>query len=201
MQDASLHGRVAPKSKSINVDANLLSERLEYRERLRSTAKNRLGVLAIGLGLAFLALPPLYHLERDADKRYAFLSGQEKIMKGRLDDLKKVQDSAKPIIEDKQILDSLHRHGNEFLGQLTLFLNNVDPALCLLNLSAQVQSNTIQITSQANAVSYKAASDFVSLAAKSPNCKETVISSMVSNNSFSKDGVVFDMQQKLTVTP
>ncbi len=85
------------------------------------------------------------------------------------------------------------------MGQLTLFLNNVNPNLTLLNVTAQVQSGVIQITSQAQAVSYNAASDFVALTAKSPNSKETIISSMNSSPALGKDGVAFDLEQKLQV--
>lgn len=199
MQDASLHGRVAHRSRSINVDANLLDERLEYHARLRTSARNRILILFIAVGLAILVLPPLAHKEADSQKRYEFLSVQETQMKKRLDDLKQVQDSVQPLIEDEQIVAGLHRHAHELLGQVTLFLNNVNPKLALLNVTAEVQGGVIQITSQAQAISYQAASDFVALAAKSPNCKETIISSMSSNPALGKDGVAFDLEQKLQV--
>jgi len=201
LQDASLHGRVAPKSKSINVEANLLEERLEYRERVRTTAKNRVGILLIGIGLSVLAIPPLYRADKAAQAHHAFLTIQEKQMVARLDELKKVQDTAKPIIQDQQIVASLHRHAHEFLGQMTLFFDDVNPSLSLQNVNGQVQSGTIKIMSQVEATSYKAAFDFVSLTAKSPNSVEPpIISSMNSSAALGKDGVTFDFQQKIKVT-
>ncbi len=116
MQDASLHGRVAHKSKSINVDANLLSERLEYHARLRNSARKRILVLVIAFGLAFMVLPPLSAKELAAQRRHDFLSLQEAQMKKRLDDLKQAQASVQPLIEDEQIVAGLHRHGHEFWG-------------------------------------------------------------------------------------
>jgi Tfp pilus assembly protein PilN len=181
------------------VDANLLDERLTLHRRLRNTAKNRILLLVVAIGLAILALPPLYRKQAEAQKLHAFLSVQESQMKQRLDDLKKAQDSAQPVIQDQQIISGLHRHAHEFLGQITLFLNNVNPNLCLLNITSQVQGGVIQITSQAQASSYKAASEFVALTAKSPNSKETIISSMNSSPALGKDGVAFDLEQKLQV--
>jgi hypothetical protein len=195
-----MHGRAAPKSKSINVEANLLEERLVRRERVRTIARNRVGLLFVACGLAFLVLPPMYRMERAAAAKHSFMSIQEKHMQSRLAELKKVQDTAKPIIEDQQIIASLHRHAHEFLGQMSLFLDHVNPSLSLVSVSSKVDSASIEVDAQVQAISYKAAFDFVSLASKTPNSKEPIISSMNSNAALGKDAVTFDFQQKIGVT-
>lgn len=201
MSDVSLHGRVAPKSKSINVEANLLAERLQNRTRTREQMRKRFVSYFVGVTMVAIVLPPLHRLYEKTAARYKVSIAADKLLSTQLSALQKQQDSVKPVMQDKQTLDSLHRHAHEYLGHLTLFLNNVSPEVSLSNFTVQWKDKSMEFNIQAQSVSYKEAADFVALTGKSPNATQTTLSTMNSDATMGPDGVNFALDQLVTVSP
>ena len=201
MSDVSLHGRVAPKSKSINVEANLLAERLQNRTRLREEMRKRFVTYFVGVTLVAIVLPPLHRFYEKTDAQYKVAIAGDNLLSTKLSTVQKQQDSVKPVIQDKQTLDSLHRHAQEYLGHLTLFLNNVSPEVSLSTLSVQWKDKLMDFNIQAQSVSYKEAADFVALTGKSPNATQTTLSTMNSDTTMGPDGVNFGLEQQVSVSP
>ena len=202
MPDVSLHGRVAPKSKSINVEANLLAERMENQRRVQDFLRQRtLALLIVILGTALL-IPPLKHASEAASIRYQKFSAQDKLISARFDAFKQQQDSEKPIEQDVEALTQIHRCARQFVGQTILFLNQVNPNLFLNSLSIEAKDRRLKFTAQAEASSYDAAKSFlIDLGASSKTDKDsqTNLLQMNSDGSFWPDGINFAIEHQVTV--
>ncbi|HEY3779772.1 MAG TPA: hypothetical protein VGL56_01720 [Fimbriimonadaceae bacterium] len=201
MSDVSLHGRVAPKSKSINVEANLLAERLQNRTRLREQVRKRLVSYFVGITVVAIVLPPLHRMYIKTAADYKAAISGDKLLTAKLNGVQKQQDSVAPVLQDKKTLDSLHNHAREYLGRLILFFNNVSPEVSLSSLTVQWKEQKMDFNIQAQAISYKAAADFVSQTGKSPEAKQTTLSTMNSDTSMGPDGVNFGLDQLVSVSP
>jgi len=200
--DASSHGRVAPKTKTINVNANLLSERLAERENVREWVRRRLVFAGISLVIACMVLPPLHRAQQRAFIVSQQLKKEEAALTKQIADLQDRQDKIKPALDNAEFLNYVHASSQRFLGHTFLFLDNVKPNnLALGSLKATVTGGTLELATTADAVNYRAAQDFVSECEKTPNVQGTFVSQMRSNTDVGDEGVTFDLSQKVKVGP
>lgn len=199
MLDANLHGRVAHKSKSINVEANLLSQRNTEREKVRAAARRHMLLLGITAVVLAAGLPPVLRYKSGAARTYALLKKQETEVNGRIVAYQKAQDSAKPELQGAQVTAGARKYDQEFLGQVTLLLNAVTPNMTLTFFRANVDTSGFSINIQADATSFDAASDFISLAGKGPNVIDTQVSSERANPAVGPNGVTISLVKKLKV--
>ena len=200
MLDASSHGRVAPKSKSINVEANLLSQRIEERTSIRSEIRKRLAIASIALLIVLIGFPPVYRFHSAETKAYKEVADRDKLLAAQLETLKKTQEQLQPILNDQNLFKSIKSHGNEVLGQLVLFLNNASPHLSLTSISTTVKDGKIEIAANAMATSYMVAADFIKESAKGPNSDGTELGTMGNNPVLGPEGVTFNLTKKIRVS-
>jgi hypothetical protein len=197
--DASTHGRVAPKTKSINVEANLLAQRLAEVATIREAAQKRLMTLGVAAFTALVLLPPVYRSQARAGATLHKMEGQEKVIAAQIAKLQKQQEQVKPVLEDEKVLSDVKKHSKEFLGQLILFLNTANPSVSLGSIKCSVSGGEMGFVTRAEAENYRIAAEFVSLNAKGPNTKETNLSSMKRNSLLWPDGVTFELSKKVKV--
>ena len=108
--DVSSHGRVAPKTKTINVNANLLSQRLAEREHIREWIRKRLIFIGLCIVVAVIALPPLHRAQRKALANAAQLKKKEAAIAQQVIDLQKQQDTVKPAVASEHLLSSIGKN-------------------------------------------------------------------------------------------
>jgi type II secretory pathway pseudopilin PulG len=196
--DASSLGRVAPKTKSINVEANLLSERIAEHERVREgTAKSLIALLSVIL-LSAIVLPPLFRFEAAASQKAAAADLRLQNLDREVQDLQKQQDSAKPAIADKKLSIDVRKNADVYLGQLMQFLNLTTPDMAVADLKTQIDSGRMLITVRAEAENYAAAREFVAKASKGAE-QDTALISTSRSATLSPEGVAFDLVKKITV--
>lgn len=201
MLDASSHGHVALKTKSINVEANLLSQRLEERRLIRDELRKRIAIAAIVVIALLAGFPPVYKFHSAQADRYRKAKAQDELLSARLANIQQQQQSLQPAIEDQQLVGSLKRHGNEVLGQLLLFLNHVNPRVALSSVSTAIKDGEIHINTSGVAIDYDAAAKFIAESANGPNSKGTILSTMGIDQSLGLDGVNFNFMKKIKVSP
>ena len=199
MFDVSSHGRVAPKTKTINVNANLLSQRLAEREQIREWVRKRLMFIAVCVVVAFVVLPPLHRAQINAAAVSAQLKKQQAIVAKQLEALQAQQKDVKPVVDNEHLLNSVRKNSHEFLGHMLLFLDNVSPSISLSGLSATVGADGVELSTTADAVNYRAAQDFIEGCEHSPGVLGTYVKQMRNNTSVAEDGVSFDISQKVKV--
>lgn len=199
MIEASTHGRAAPKTKSINVEANLLSQRLAERASIFGSAQRQLIVASIVTVLSFLVLPVIFRLQATLLGAQRNLEVENYEIADRFSALQKAQSAAMPIIERKKLETSAKANSAEFLGQLLLFMNATDANVSLGSVKATVMGGEMLISTKAEAKSYQTASDFVEAASRGPHGKGTLLSSMKANPEIWPDGVTFVLSKKVKV--
>lgn len=196
MLDVSSHGRAAPRTKSINVEANLLAERLAERERIRRS--NLLNLLMLGAALASAAavLPFLHNWESRESKAQATLQAQVSVLTRQLTDLQKQQENLKPQIADGQLTSKLTEEANLFVGQTTSFLNSATPESVFDSLKVGLNAGQIELVAKADAQNYSAVKEFFANAAKGYE-KGTVLISTRRSDLLGSDGINFDISRKV----
>ena len=201
MLDVSSHGRVAPKTKTINVNANLLSQRLAEREHIREWIRKRLIFIGLCIVVAVIALPPLHRVQRKALANAAQLKKKEAAIAQQVIDLQKQQDTVKPAVASEHLLSSIGKNSREFLGHVFLLLDNVSPAISLSTFKANMNSGMLELGTQADAINYQAAQVFVAECERTPRQQGTYVSSMRSNSEVGDEGVSFDFSQRVKLAP
>lgn len=200
MFDASTAGRgPQPKTKTINVEANLMAQRLIERRQLQESTRRRMMLfLAVAFSAVF-SLPALFTwmstsvrvsgqtLDREADIRRRLLAIQQKA------------ETARPAIQESQLLGVVRGRANTYLGRVAEFLNCVEPDMALKSMKVEVLAGNMKISAQAEAENYEAYKKFVSRCQEAVG-KENVFPRSVKASSLLGDkGVVFDIEHKVQV--
>ncbi|HZH98507.1 MAG TPA: hypothetical protein VEX38_06005, partial [Fimbriimonadaceae bacterium] len=117
----------------------------------------------------------------------------------QLAELKLLQDSAKPLIEDKTLLDRLGFFSETFTGQITLLLNAATPDLVFSNLRAEAMGSEVKINCKIDAETYPAAQNFVAAASKGPNVINAMLLSQKRGEELGDSSVSFDFVKRMKV--
>lgn len=200
MLDVSSYGRVAPKTKSINVNANLLSQRIAERARLHDSIRKRIALtLMIGI-CAILFLPPIYRAKNAAAEQLVRHQKQAATLAAQLKNIKDEQDKVGPTVQNAKLLAAIRKNRSEFLGQVLYFLNTSNPSVGLEFMKATASSGTLDISSRVTAIDYQSAANFVDANEHSPHSQGTSLNSLRANQADpTGNGVTFEFAKKVKV--
>lgn len=201
MLEANSFGRVAPKIKTINVEANLLAQRLEERQAIRQQATRRLAALASCLLAACIALPPLFQLAAAASKAVDAAAGKEAELATRLRETQERRKNVQPILDEIDLQERCRRNAKVLIGETTLLLGGTSPRMAVGSVKAEVASGSLRLSVIAEAESYGAAREFVSTAGEGKKVESATLLSMRRSDTLGADGVRFEFVKKIGVKP
>lgn len=194
MVEVSSPGRVSPRIKSIDVEANLLGERIAERERLADAMSRKafasIGVLLFGL----LVLPAAYRLQAKMGIHAASAQDAQVIAERQLADRKAVLALQQPKLQDTQMLDTLHTYADNYFEQLTLLLNSASSGMVFSSVKCDVLGGDMKVVAKADAESYGIARDFVATLGKGPKTSTATLKGWRRNEDFGAGGVSFDVE-------
>lgn len=201
MADGTLLGRAQLKNKSINVEANILDEWQEERRLIRDRIRVRtLALLAIGG--AFLSLVPLaWKFSESAvlSQRRAELDRDG--MQRKLDALEADGKQAQPVIAYDQMVERQHQNAGAMLGNLIEIFNAAPNKVAISKVKASVSGGEIAIELSADSEDTESAQAFASEAGKGRNVLFSVLASTKKSSLLGPDGLGFDIDKKVRVSP
>lgn len=200
MFDASTAGRgPQPKTKTINVEANLMAQRLIERRQLQESTRRRMILFIAVACSAVFSLPALFTWMSTATRVAASTMNREADLRTRLNAIREKQETARPAIQESQLLGVVRGRANTYLGRVAEFLNCVEPDMALKSLKVEVLAGSMKISAQAEAESYESYKKFVVRCQEAVG-KENVFPRSVKASSLLGDrGVVFDIEHKVQV--
>jgi len=194
MVQANLHGRAQPKIKTIDVETNLLSERISERERLLDALTRRAIIGILVLCFAIIALPTAYRVQAKTTERAAAASIAATKAEKLLADKRAILTSAQPVVQETEMLSTVRTYSGNLLGQVGRFLNSSTDKMVFSNIRIDVLGGDLKLTGRADAESYAVARDFVARLAKLPNAKQVTLKKWRQNSDFGAAGVTFEVE-------
>lgn len=199
MVQASSPGRAQHKSKTLDVEVNLLAERIQERERLLDALSKRAiaGLLVLAFG-AF-SLPAAYRLQDRAAQKASQALEAAALVQRELAERQTILTSAKPAMQETQMLESVRGYSSNLLLQLSGFLNAATDKMALSTLKVEVIGGTMKVSGRADAESYAVARDFVAKLAKLPGTNQVTLKKWYQNPEFARNGVTFEVDHSAQV--
>jgi hypothetical protein len=197
--DTSSFGHVH-ETRNINVEANLLAQRLEERERVLAAAKKRLALTGLVLISSLVCLPMLFRLQAEASARAAQLSSRASEVAGALATLQKQHDAQQPKLAGEEMRKAVEQRAKLFLGNLCAVLNAVPESMVLGSIKAEALSGEMRIGGQANAEAYANARGFLAAAGAGENVLDMVLSATHRNDALGPTGVSFDFVKRVRLS-
>lgn len=199
MVDVSSPGRALHKTKSINVEANLLAERLGERGRLLD-AMSRKAFWGVGiLVFALMVLPSAYRVQDRLSKKAASRAAEASVVMREVADKQAILDSAKPVVEDSKMLTDSRKFSDSLLRQLSVVLNASDSDMVFSAIKVEVIGGEMKLTGRADAKSYRIARDFVNRISKAPDTKAASLKQWRLNDDFGPNAVGFEVERTAEV--
>ncbi len=201
MLDTSSLGRAQPRTKTINVEANLLSERTVERARIAEGSRKRL--FCIGLVLTVLALiaPALYRLQGAAARRAQSALAVAGKLDGQLAELERRAEDAQPKVDDDAIVQSLRSADQRFLSQCVSAMNSTTSGVAISGLRAEIAAGSMLVKVAADAESFEQAQAFLANIKESSRVKEAFLSSARASKILGENGFGFDLQASVEWRP
>ncbi|MCB8932593.1 MAG: hypothetical protein M9921_06750 [Fimbriimonadaceae bacterium] len=199
--DTSSLGRAQRSTKTINVEANLLSERLTERARIAESSRNRLIGLGLSLALFLLAAPPLYRYQGAATRAAHNAQAKADQSAEQRAALEKKVEEAQPKLEESELMDRLQKQSNGVVDQLVGVLNAVPAGVALSGVKVDVMGGTLTFQCTAEAESFEQAQAFLANARSAPGSKDAFLSSARQSAQIAPTGVGFDLIKKVEWAP
>jgi hypothetical protein len=194
-----------PNSKSINLEANILTEWYASDAQMRRQLTTRLGLL-IGVSVFAMIILPI---EFSWGKRTAATAktlnqqlAQDQVAKRRADD---IESAEKPIVQEHEMDRATKAGVDTLLGNLVLLMNATPTSVAMETFHAEAMDSALTIRCQCSAETFQAGQDFVEAASKGPNVTYAVQASTMKSSELSKphsdDGIAFDFEKKVNLEP
>lgn len=201
MLDASSLGRAQPKTKTINVEANLLSERIAERSRIAEGSRTRLLGIGLVLTVLFLVGPALYRLQSGAAVRAGSAQAVASKLDAQLAELERRAENAQPTVDDDAIVQSLKSADQRFISHCVATLNSVTSGVAVSGLRAEVTSDVLVIKVAADAESFEQAQAFLANVKAGRRVQEVFLGSARASGTLGENGFGFDLQAKVEWQP
>lgn len=200
MLDTSIVGRGQPnKNRTINVEANLLSQRALERNRIREQIRRKaLAILAVSVVTA-IAAPALYHWSNRAAKE----AQQATLIRNQLATqraaIEKHKLSTQPILKDTEMRHKIETRQGRYTGRLLEFFNSSRLDMVISQLRVEVIGGEMKITARADAKTYGAYEHFIERLQVAAGKENVVPKSTRAGRELGDDSVVFDLVYKVQV--
>ena len=199
MQDASSHGRTQRSGKSINLEANILSEWSGASAALRKRIRVRAFVLTTVMCGSAVVLPQLSGYSAAAATRAAVARNRHAESAKLAADSDQRDKAEQPLVQEAGMLTDSRTNLNTLLGNITLVVNSVPTSVTFDTLHAEIMDAELTITCKSQAESNAAGQEFVDAASKGPNVVYAVQASTMKSNVLKENGVAFDFIKRVNL--
>ncbi len=200
MIQGNMFGRVESK-KTINVEANLLAERLAGRQRIIRRAQQKLALIGLASLGAALTVPGLADLRSGTAAVAIRERAAVQKLAAQMRDIKAAHEASVPKLAERAMAQRLRAQAKAYLGQLTFVLNTVPPSVAVSSVKSEVMGGAATLTCQAEAESFEAMREFVGKASGGPRVESAVLVSSRKSDQLASGGVSFDYVKKVVVKP
>lgn len=187
-------GRVPHKIKSIDVETNLLAERIGERERLLEALSKRALAGFLVLGFAIVSLPIAFRFQAKTAERLVLAKADASRFQSVLTDKKAILTTAQPVVQETAMLGTARLYASNLLTQIGGFLNCASDKMVFSAIKIDVLGGDAKFSARADAETYGAARDFVEKLAKLPGAKQVTLKKWRQNPEFSATGVTFEIE-------
>jgi len=201
MQDMSSRGRAQRSGKSINLEANILSEWSAATADLRQRIKLRTIALTIVVCGGVIALPQLYGMSATVAAHAAKARARNARAAKITADLDRRAKAEQPLVQEASMMADSKNNLNKLLGNITLVVNAVPTSVTFDTVRAEIMDAELTITCKSQAESDAAGQAFVDAASKGPNVAYAVQASTMKSNVLAPDGVAFDFIKRVNLEP
>lgn len=199
MLETNSLGRAHPKPKSIDVEANLLTEWLVERSTLAARITRRLTLLLGVIAFGAVCLPILDSELSHVQARGTALAKTSGDLDQRLRALQGESSEAKPRLEHEQMLKASRERLQGTLGQLALVFNSAAPGVAISSAKVEILAGEMTISCHADATASASGREFVDKASKGPDTLSAIQSSSHRSDLLGKQGVTFEFVKRIKV--
>lgn len=199
MTEVSSSGRAAPKIKSIDVQANLLSQRLADRERLWRASRRKLFAIGAVVTIAAGSLPSLYTSAAAASLKAAKAEKTAATVKGLLTKTREAAKVAEPKIQSFEMLQGSKKYARAFLAQVVATLNAPSDRVALSGLRAEVIGGDMKVSARADAEDYAAAEEFLAKARQGARPEDVGFNWTRRSDLLKLGGTSFELSRKVVL--
>lgn len=197
--DAISNGHAAHKTKSINVEVNMLESWLQNRAQLETKLKQRIATL-IGICTAGLVLLPLADSYRRSASTLATQQGAKLVVLNKqVTELESKAKMASPSLENDAIHTSSLRRFDSYLGEVLALFNRAPEGVALTSFKSEVLGGEIQMRAVAEAESSSIGRTFVEKAGEGANVIASLQVSSRRSKLLGEQGISFDYVKKVKV--
>ncbi len=197
--NANSFGQGAHKSKSINVELNLLGAWRENRDSLEAKIRRK-GTILLGIITATLALGPATGLVAYGQKsKLETLSAKQANLENRRAKLAESMKGASPLLEAESIRGSNETKLGMFLSNLALILESTPRSIALSSLRAEVLAGEMQIRLTAESETVEDSGRFIDNAGKGGSVLASIEVSSRRSRRLGPEGVVFEYMKRVNL--
>jgi hypothetical protein len=197
--DANSSGRVAPRIKSIDVRANLLSQRLAERKTLYHASRSRLLMIAGILLSGGLLLPWLYQVQARATKAASAILAERGKLQKEVTELQSLADEVEPKVRQAGMVSKCMTRSERFMNEFITVMNAISPEVALNNVKGEVLGGEVKLTARADAETFPAVKSYLQRAAQGANPKDTGVTSTKRSDALRKGGISFEFTKKVRI--
>lgn len=199
MLETSSTGRAAPKIKTINVEANLLAQRIAEQERVREMSFRRLVGFCLSALLGVGTLPYLYGLDTSASHALEAVETRVADLDALLRDAEQRRELVQPVLDEIALHEKSSRNLEVLIGESTLFASSASPQVAFGVLKVEVSGSELRLSVVAESESYAAAREFVAMAAKGERVTASNLVTMRRSDRLGSQGVRFEFTKKVAL--
>ncbi|HLK15299.1 MAG TPA: hypothetical protein VKT78_10875 [Fimbriimonadaceae bacterium] len=194
-------GQARRSGKSINLEANILSEWSGATSIVRQRIRVRLVTLAAVILIGFAALPQLNDVSARAATRATAARARNAQWAKVASELERKAKAGEPMVQASKMLADSKRNLDTMLGNVRLVINSVPTSAAFDTLHVEAMSAQLTLTCKSEAESTSAGQAFVDAASKGPNVMYAVQASTMKSNVLQDDGVAFDFIKRVNLEP
>ncbi|KXK17004.1 MAG: hypothetical protein QY327_03020 [Fimbriimonadaceae bacterium] len=198
MLQESLFGR-GQADRSINVEANLLSERIELRRAVALRSARWLLLLVVVIGSSFVVVPSILESRAEVATEIRRNRANVAILEKQVESIEKQSEVTTPMLAGHEMQERMSSQSELVLGNLLLVLNSVPKSMAVSSLRGELVGGQLAMTLRGDCESYASLRDFVAAASHGPSVKSAVLSSTRSSALLGDNGLAFDFLKKVQV--
>lgn len=197
MLETSSTGRVAPKIKTINVEANLLAQRIAEQERVRELSFRRMVGFCLAVLLGVGTLPYLYRLDASASRALDSVETRIADLDAQLRDAEQRRETVQPVLDEIALHEKASRSLETIVGETTVLANAASPQVAFGLVKVEVSNGDLRLSVVAESESYAAAREFVAAAAQGERVTASNLVTMRRSDRLGQHGVQFEFTKKV----
>jgi hypothetical protein len=197
MAEQSMSGHAAPRIRSINVRVNLLSQRVEERNRALSVARAKVIQVTSVFVTASVLLPWLINLAASASANAARWQRKASALRAEVSQLNEKAKLVKPRLEERDMIAGAKRHADAFMGQLVSVLNSAPPTMAISGMRVDILGGDVKVSVRADAEDYRSAEAFLDRAKAGAGPQDAGFTSTKRSDVLAKGGISFEFIKKV----